>query len=1257
MPRNVADLARQLERATEDGFRDKLRARGQAQSMIRREGVLPEGSPSFSTYLDQDLLDYGYSLMSTALRILEAHSAHLEPADLDSSKAHQVAEKFNDDKSINDQLASSRIAFLQASYTLEAATRNADPDTPELEFHRLIAGAASHMAGYAARAFSLVEGSRVSGRLSPMELTLADLIMRDLSSIEERTIRVRLAPESSDESLTAALTFDDKLGGEYDEVESDNDEAYLGEREYSSGVPADPESLSNLGPITILLSEHYLSSVSTALFAIAFGRSELMMTALADLRLGEDACNDIAAPGPWWVFRLSRHIVSDLEATSILRNIPPDPPGSGASEASTKASMNMEATDGGVTRKSALSDRASRLAPSSSNAPSAENLWEYLRNTYVAVLLSRDRAEIDLWPSQLHIVERIFRNTRDLVVSLPTGAGKTRIAELCILQCLAQRRRAVFVTPLRALSAQTERIMEETFAPLGIRVSSLYGSMGANELDGEALRDSDIVVATPEKLDFAIRSEPKLLDDVGVVILDEGHMIGVEEREIRYEAQIQRLLRRTDANSRRIVCLSAVFPENDQLTDFVNWITEDDPDGLHMESWRPTRQQFGIVEWRKDGYARLTATLSEDQTFIPRYFEEVPPAGRRKKPFPQNQNEMTLATAWRLVKEGQTVLIYCPLRSSVGTLASLIVTLHRQGLIESVMPEGVDISNAVAVGAEWFGANHDILKCLQLGVAIHHGTLPGPFRREMEALLHQKFLKVTVASPTLAQGLNLSASVVLFSSLHRNKELLKGAEFANVIGRAGRAYVDTEGLVLCPIFEPYNRNKAQKKRANWNKLTTGARTRDLTSGLITIGLTMLKRMHAAVEPANISAFVKFLTGSINWSLPVIADEDPTETDIAAATWTANIARLDTALLSVIGDEDASNAGVIQVLADAMHESLWERQLHRLDESLRSLVRSVVKQRAEYLWKSSTPLQRRGWYLAGLGADSGTELARLASSIVEFTSAAEVHLMAGNAEAATRQLVALAEQVFTISTFEPQAKVVDWRALLAKWLEGEPLSEMDEEQMNVAEFIESDIVYRLVWGIEAARVYEQAQGNVAAELINGSATAALESGTLNKSAAILLRSGFDHRFAAVKAVIDTGADFIDASGMHSWAISLDSALATNPSWPTRASRGSWEEFVHRLGTCGRRRWKQHTFSVQDVEWDEVPNAGDWLRVTRDTPGTATLWSPGFERIGTVDFALSQQSEGVQYAVYDAGGVLHLCHRGPDGWLASGGLSPG
>ncbi|WP_319449778.1 MULTISPECIES: DEAD/DEAH box helicase [unclassified Mycobacterium] len=1237
MPRDAADLAAQLTVVTEAGFRNRLLARGQAQSMIRREGTLPDGAPSFSAYLDRDLLEYGYSLMSTALRILEVYTA-TEPRSAEDEDSTEDWDEDDDsdatgtpvasdasDEAIDDQIAISRNAFLQASYALEAATRNANPDTSEIAFHRLIAGAASHMAGYAARAFSLVEASRSNGRLSPMELTLADLVMRDLGGIEERTLRIRSSPELRDDALTAALSQADK----------DNEEA--GASDPALDPEQDPEALDDLGPITLLLSEHYLSSVSAAMFAIAFDLSALLAASIADLRLGEDACNDIAAPGPWWVFRLTRHMIADLNQTSIRANLPTNPP----HDDDTDDTSADESDDG----EPGSADWA-RPAPATRTAVGTESLWHRLRHTYIAALMARDRSEIDLWPSQLHVVDRIFDSTDDLVVALPTSAGKTRIAELCILRCLAQKRRAVYVTPLRALSAQTERILEETFAPLGATVSSLYGSMGANDLDGDVLRSSDIVVATPEKLDFAIRSEPSVLDDVGVVVLDEGHMIGAEEREVRYEAQIQRLLRRADADTRRIICLSAVFPENEELDDFVGWITDDADDGLHKEDWRPTRQQFGLVEWR-NGYARLTVTVGEDQPFIPRYFEAVTPNKPRRKAFPSDQNEMTLATAWRLVEEGQTVLIFCPLRVSVATLAALIVRLHRQGLLASLMPAEVDISNAIAVGTEWFGADDDILKCLRLGVAIHHGALPGPFRREVEALLHQRILKVTVASPTLAQGLNLSASVVLFSSLHRNRTLLKGSEFANVIGRAGRAFVDTEGLVLYPLFEPND-----YKRSNWIRLTDGARSRALESGLILIGKMLLQRMNEAVGPGSVAAFVDYLTGTIDWSFPVVASEDVENRDAAAATWRSSLAMLDTAILSVIGDESADPADVIAVLADVMRDSLWERQMHRLNDSAATLIRTVVEQRAQFLWDTSTPAQRKGWYRAGLGADAGGELALTADTIVNLTTTAEASLADGDLEDAADTLAQLAAQVFNISTFAQTVPVTDWRAVLAQWLAGQPLSEMDEKQMDVAQFIESDIIYRLVWGIEAARVYEQAQGNLAAALVTGTASAALEAGTLSRPAAILLRSGFDHRSAAIKAVADTDADFIDTSEMREWIKNLDPFLAGDPTWPTESSRGAWVEFTRRLRVRGRRRWGQHVLAIEDVEWDgETPAPGEWLRINEDGHGTATLWSPGFDRLGTVKIALNKHREGVLHAIYDHDGVLRLRYRGPNDWLAA------
>jgi hypothetical protein len=68
------------------------------------------------------------------------------------------------------------------------------------------------------------------------------------------------------------------------------------------------------------------------------------------------------------------------------------------------------------------------------------------------------------------------------------------------------------------------------------------------------------------------------------------------------------------------------------------------------------------------------------------------------------------------------------------------------------------LCDALNIGREWLGDNHPAVQCLSIGIAVHHGQLPRPFLRAVERLLKDRLLKLTIASPTLAQGLNLSAT-------------------------------------------------------------------------------------------------------------------------------------------------------------------------------------------------------------------------------------------------------------------------------------------------------------------------------------------------------------------------------------------------------------------------------------------------------------------------------------------------------------------
>lgn len=1182
MVRDSRALSDDVTTAIASQFRGRLLARGQAQSMIRRQGELPEGAPSFDPFLDDDLLAYGYSLISTSLRIIDGMGTG-EPEDAEAAA--------------DERPALAREGLIQASYALEAATRNSSVDE-QMPFHRVIAGAASHLGGYAARAYSLVHFDLESNRLAPMEQTLADLLMRSLQDIEDRTQRLRESPNLTDDVLLAALLAP-------------------GEQDLPLNVETD-DPTRGLGPITLLLTENYMSAVSTALFALAHGQADIMASAVNALRTGERASQDIGAPGPWWINRLTRRLLEDLGPTSIRANIPVEPPPVGTPALAVP------------------DERRSRR-------------WRYLRRTFIAALYARGRSEIDLWPSQLHVANRVFEDNDDLVVALPTSSGKTRIAELCILSCLAQGRRAVYVTPLRALSAQTEQVLDGTFSPLGARVSSLYGSMGASDIDEDALRASHIVVATPEKLDFALRSDPTVLDDVGLVVLDEGHMIGPSEREVRYEAQIQRLLRRPDSDTRRIVCLSAVFPSGEDLDDFVSWITKESAGGLHREQWRPTQQRFGLVEWRRDR-ARLSITLGDERPFIPRFLEAAQPNRPRRKPFPADQRELVIATAWQLVEEGQTVLIFCPQRNSVEPYARALVSLRRQGLIESVLPTDVDLSAALSTGAEWFGDEHPILECLKLGVAIHHGALPAPFRRQVERLLHRGSIRVTVASPTLAQGLNLSASAVLFHGLRRSGSLLSGAEFANVVGRAGRAFVDTEGLVLYPIFEP-----TSQRRREWIQLTAGDAGKALRSGLIQVSIALIQRILESIGTTELQPFLNYLTGGFEWATPVVAGESTDQQLGAMQTWRSNLALLDIGILSTLGDDDSDADEITQLIADTLRGSLWERQLQRLEAGPEAALREVIAARARDIWASSTSTQRRGWYLAGVGADSGRELAQVSGVLLEELLRIETAIADGDQATAESQLVEAAETVFGLAAFRPETQVRDWRRVLVHWVNGKPLGELqvlgEDNPVSVAQFIESDLVYRLVWGLEAGRVYEDAQGNPSAGLLTGSALASIETGTLLRPASVLIRAGFHHRLAAIVAVQHTSASFESTAAMRQWIAGLDPAVTGSPAWPTLESHEAWMQFATRARRARQRQWKVRTERVESVRWSRSLEQPTWLRVTTGPDGLARLWSPGFDAVGVAEVRLNPARQGVLHArTSDDGQSVELWYRGPNDLLA-------
>ncbi len=924
-----------------------------------------------------------------------------------------------------------------------------------------------------------------------------------------------------------------------------------------------------------ILTTSFMRGIALFDHAITTGDADSASKAKSQLANTALAAADMRAVSHWWTSTLASHLIDELWQFSLYVQIPTLPPGADGS-----------------------------------------NTWQSLRRDYIQRLRAAKRCAVELWPSQCEAAKRAVKEFDDLLVALPTSAGKTRIAELCILRALAAGKRAVYITPLRALSAQVERDLSQTFRPLGFSVTALYGAAGIETVDAKSLKEGKIVVSTPEKLDFALRNDPTIINDVGLVVLDEGHMLGPNEREVRYEALVQRLLLRTDSSIRRIVCLSALFPTPEEMKDLVAWIRQDEPGEPIYSRWRPTRQRFGVLRWARNA-ARLEVKVEEESPFVPRFVEScVPPAGsRRRKNFPAEKNELTLAAAWKFVEQQKEVLIYCSLRKSVETLGRLAIKCIKQGLLPPLRQTSQQIRDAVAVGTEWLGGDHPAVQCLPYGIALHHGGLPRAYLNEIEKLLRTRDCPLVIASPTLAQGLNLAASVLIVPSIWRNQEVIPASEFANVAGRAGRAFVDLEGLVLHIVHEP-TPGKTNWAIKTWEQLVSRARGPRVSSGILLLANNIFEQI-ASVSNAPFDEVVNYITGHGDaWSYnPILSEKDISEED-----WERDIASLDSAILALL-DPSTVDSELDQSLANVLRGSLFSRQLQEKTAAIQNLIRAFLAARAKKIWSETNLSQRKGYYAAGVGLRAGKFLDSNFSSLLSMLLRIEAGIVAKNVDDTCNAVVEFAELVLQISPFHPPAGLpAHWQGALRAWIKGEPAADVIKTcGDDGVDFLQDAIAYRLPWAMEALRVHALALGDLKAVGIQGLAALAVECGSIDRSVMTLLRNGLSSREAAINAVSSTSAAFFDTIEMLVWLMSDDVRnKAANDDWPTKQSRHAWKEFYGGETRDRYQEWTRRSIQVP-VDWaGGLPEVGSAVVVVPEQKAQALIFTPDFLPLGKLAF---------------------------------------
>jgi replicative superfamily II helicase len=352
-----------------------------------------------------------------------------------------------------------------------------------------------------------------------------------------------------------------------------------------------------------------------------------------------------------------------------------------------------------------------------------------------------------------------------LVVSAPTSSGKTMVGELAALRHVLNRKRALFLLPLKALVADKRRHFEAMYGAFGVRIVEATGE--TDDITPLLRGQYDIALLTYEKFAAIALTFPHVLTQVGAIVVDEAQMIADTTRGANLEFILTLIrMRRRDDIEPQLIALSAVIGDTNGLEQWLGarLLRRDD---------RPVPLAEGLM--LADGRFRfLDAVTGEERIEGPVIHRAY---GRG------TSQDWIIPLVRKLVSEGQQVIVFRETKGEARGCANYVATalgLPPAQNALSQMPDG-DPSQA----------SLDLRKTLAAGVAFHNADLEREERRIVEEEFRQpnSGLRVIAATTTLATGVNTPASSVIIAGLDHPgdpPEPYSIAEYKNLVGRAGR---------------------------------------------------------------------------------------------------------------------------------------------------------------------------------------------------------------------------------------------------------------------------------------------------------------------------------------------------------------------------------------------------------------------------------------------------------------------------------------
>lgn len=392
-------------------------------------------------------------------------------------------------------------------------------------------------------------------------------------------------------------------------------------------------------------------------------------------------------------------------------------------------------------------------------------------------------------PMQSVVFETAYKSNKNMLVAAPTGAGKTNVAMMAVLNELrnhfksgttemidrncSEKLKIIYIAPMKSLATEQTDLFNTRLKSLGIKTRELTGDMSMTERE---ISQTHIIVTTPEKWDVVTRKSKgdiDLLSLMRLLIIDEVHLLQSDRGPV-LEALVARTLRYVESSQKmtRIIGLSATLPN---YVDVAAFLCVNPYEGLFYfdNRFRPVP---------------LT------QTFI-----GVRPLDSNSQS--RCMDKLCYNLALQYVTQSKQLMIFVHARNSTQRVATKMrEMINLNNKLELFQPNLTDHPEAArSINT----CRNKLLRDLfNVGFGVHHAGMVRQDRLLVERLFRNGILKCLVCTATLAWGVNFPAHAVII----RGTEIYDSSagkfvdvgllDVMQIFGRAGRPQYDTDGHAI-----------------------------------------------------------------------------------------------------------------------------------------------------------------------------------------------------------------------------------------------------------------------------------------------------------------------------------------------------------------------------------------------------------------------------------------------------------------------------